>query len=78
MTFLCRQSVRLFPRFAAVKPHSSAIRSQLSAVSFLQHRLASKVSDASFKPGPRPYAVAASEATERLGMPTLYCIGPSA
>lgn len=67
MTFLCRQPSRLLPRFAAVKPHASAIRSQVSAVSFLQHRLASKVSDASPKPGPRPYAASASEAVQKLG-----------
>lgn len=73
MTFLCRQPLRLFPRLAAVKPHASAIRSQVSAVSLLQHRFASKVSNASPKPGPRPYQPSAPEATQKLGMSILHC-----
>jgi len=73
MTFLSRQPLRLLPRLAAVKPHTSAIRSQVSAVSLLQHRFASKVSNASPKPGPRPYQASDPAATQRLGMSTLYC-----
>lgn len=74
MTFFCRQPLRLLPRLAATKTHASAIRSQVSAVRLLQNRFASKVSDASPKSSPRPYAPSASEVVQKLGMATLYCI----
>jgi len=74
MTFLCRQPSRLLPRLAAVKSQAPAIRSQVSAVSLLQHRFASKASNASPKPGPRPYQASVPEATQKLGMSILHCL----
>jgi hypothetical protein len=72
MTLLCRPPLRLLHRLAASRPHAATVRSQVSVVNLLQHRLASKASNASPKSGLDQYPTSALEAARKLGMATRY------
>jgi hypothetical protein len=72
MTLLCRPPLRLLHRLAASRPHAATVRSQVSVVNLLQHRLASKASNASPKSGLGQYPTSALEAARKLGMATRH------